>query len=56
MKILDKARDTVSATAAAVSGAMRVAIISCVLSVLAVLISLCACMPIMRQARAQADG
>lgn len=47
MKMMDSARDalasakeTTAAAATSVSGAMRVAIISCVLSVLAILISL----------------
>jgi hypothetical protein len=40
--MLDKAKETVENASTAVSGAMRVAVISCVLSVLAILIALAA--------------
>jgi hypothetical protein len=40
MKVIDDAREAISGAAAGVSGAMRVAIVSCVLSVLAIFISL----------------
>lgn len=40
MGILDKTREAVGDAAASVTGAMRVAVVSCVLSVLAIVIAL----------------
>lgn len=40
MKAIDDARTVIAGAASSVSGAMRVAVISCVLSVLAILITL----------------
>jgi hypothetical protein len=56
MKVMDDAREVIAGAASSVSGAMRVAVISCALSVLAVLLTLASIAAHFRPAPATPGG